>query len=291
MKRFFLLLGGILFLNLNSISAQKLFLGPELGVNLSPSIETGDAQNYQLGVNGGLRLSYAFNDKLSLRSGVYFTQKNQSFDSTSVGSVLDVINDALGGFGGGGFDAEELLSGIGGAGVNLDVNRLYEGTIKGNFIEIPLMIEVKTGRVGFSLGGYAGYMVSAESNTTITETTPLLQVIDFEELLGEGAGGVGGLFGLFLPKANDTFKEVDTSTSNYNAFDYGIKGGISYTSSDNLAFNLSYQHGLRDYRVNRPIDLEETTINENTFEPFKNITFTMAYQFGLKKKTDSVFTP
>jgi opacity protein-like surface antigen len=292
MKKFLLLLGGILFLNLNSISAQKLFLGPELGVNLSPTIETGNAQNYQLGVNGGLRLSYAFNDKFSLRSGVYFTQKHQSFDSTSVGSVLDVINGALGGFGGGGFDAEELLSGIGGAGFNLDVNRQYEGTIKANFIEIPLMVEVKTGKVGFSLGGYAAYMVSAESNTTITETTPLLQVIDIEELLGEVGGGVGGLFNLFLPAANGVTTEIDDSKGNYNAFDYGIKGGISYTSSDNLIFNLSYQHGLRDYRFNRPVDLEETPdINEQTFEPFKNINFTMAYQFGLKKKADSVFTP
>ncbi len=291
MKRFFLLLGGILFLNLNILSAQKLFLGPELGVNLSPTVETGNTQNYQLGVNGGLRLSYAFNDQLSLRSGVYFTQKHQSFDSTSVGSILDVINGALGGFGGGGFDAEELLEGIGGAGFNLDVNRRYEGIIKGNFIEIPLMIEATTGSVTFSLGGYAAYMVSAESNTTITETTPLLQVVDIEDLLGEGAGGISGLFDLFLPKANGTSTEIDASLRNYNTFDYGIKGGISYTSSDNLIFDLSYQHGLRDYRVNRPVDLEETTFNENTFEPFKNITFTMAYQFGLKKKADSVFMP
>ena len=292
MKKFFLLLGGILFLNFNTISAQKLFLGPELGVNLSPTIETGTSQNYQLGVNGGLRLSYNFNEKLALKSGVYFTQKHQSFDSTSVGSVLDVINDALGGIPGGGFDAEELLSGLGDTGFNLDVNRQYQGTLRSNFIEIPLEIEVKAGRVGFSVGGYAAYMISAESNTTITENTPLLQVIDLGELLGEGTGGgFSGIFDLFLPKAYDVSTEVNTSKSNYNYFDYGIKGGVSYTSSDNLIFNLSYQHGLRDYRYNRPVDLKETDINENAFAPFKNVTFTMGYQFGLKKKADSVFMP
>ena len=294
MKRFFLLLGGILLLNLNSLSAQKLFLGPELGVNLAPTIETGDSQNYQLGVNGGLRLVYDFNDKLSLKSGVYFTQKYQSFDSTSVGSILDVINGALGGFpgGGGGIDAEDLIDGLGVEGLNLDVIRRYEGTIRANFIEIPLEVQAKAGRVGFSLGGYAAYMISAKSNATVTENTPLLQVINIEDLLGEGAGGFGGLFNLFLPQAYDVSSESEESKSGYNAFDYGIRGGISYTSSDNLIFNLSYQHGLRDYRLNRPADVEETTnINENAFAPFKNITFTLGYQFGVKKKTDSVFMP
>jgi len=248
MKRFFLLLGGILLLNLNSLSAQKLFLGPELGVNLAPTIETGDSQNYQLGVNGGLRLVYDFNDKLSLKSGVYFTQKYQSFDSTSVGSILDVINGALGGFpgGGGGIDAEDLIDGLGVEGLNLDVIRRYEGTIRANFIEIPLEVQAKAGRVGFSLGGYAAYMISAKSNATVTENTPLLQVINIEDLLGEGAGGFGGLF----------------------------------------------NHGLRDYRLNRPADVEEkTNINENAFAPFKNITFTLGYQLGVKKKPDSVFMP
>jgi hypothetical protein len=291
MKIFFLLLGGILFLNLNFLSAQKLFLGPELGVNLSPTIETGNSQNYQLGVNGGLRLSYAFNDKLSLKSGIYFTQKYQAFDSSSVGSLLDVINDALGGIPGGGLDVEGLLSEIGGEGLSLDVNRQYQGTIQSNFIEIPLEIEVKTGRVGFSIGGYAAYMISAESNATITENTPLLQVIDIEEVLDEIVGGFGGLFSSFLPKAYDVSTKTNTSKNGYNEFDYGIRGGISYTSSDNLVFNLSYQHGLRDYRYNRPVDLEETNINENAFAAFKNVTFTMAYQFGLKKKADSVFMP
>lgn len=291
MKRFFLLLGGFLLLNLNSLSAQKLFLGPELGVNLNPTIETGTSQNYQLGVNAGLGLSYKFNDKISLRSGVYFTQKHQAFDSTSVGSVVDVINDALGGFGGGGFDPEELLAGVADFGLNLDVNRQYQGTIKGNFVEIPLMVEVKTGRVAFSVGGYGAYLVSAESNTTITETTPLLQVVDLADLLGEGAGGIAGVIELLLPAANEVRKETDSSTSGYNAIDYGVKGAISYISSENLTFNLSYQHGLRDYRFRRPVDNEETNINENAFAPFKNITFTMGYQFGLKKKADSVFMP
>jgi len=92
MKRFFLLLGGFLFLNLSSLSAQKLFLGPELGVNLSPTIKTGNSQNFQLGVNGGMRLQYDFNDKLALKSGIYFTQKYQSFDSTS---VINVIKEQL----------------------------------------------------------------------------------------------------------------------------------------------------------------------------------------------------
>lgn len=287
MKKFFLLLGGILFLNLTSISAQKLFIGPDLGVNLSPTVQTGDTQNYQLGVNGGIALRYEFNDKFSLKTGAYFSQKHQDFDSTSVGSVLDVLNNALGGLGGGIFEAEDLLEGLGADGFNLDVNRHYQGIIRSNFIEIPLMVEVKAGRVGFSLGGYGAFMISAESNTTITENTPLLQVIDLEEALG-GGGGIGGLFNSFLPSANSVSTEIDKSKDGYNSIDYGIKGGISYTSSDNLIFNLSYQHGLRDYRVNRPVDLEETTINENAFEPFKNITFTMAYQFGLNKKVDSV---
>lgn len=283
MKRFFLLLGGILFLNLNSISAQKLFLGPELGVNLSPTLEVGNSQTYQLGVNGGLRLGYKFNDKLSLTSGVYYTQKYQSFDSTSVGSILDSFGGLFGGLG----EFEDVLTSISDIGLNLDVNRRYQGTVQGTFVEIPLQVEVKAGRVGFSLGGYAGYLISAESNTTVTENTPLLEVIDIAELLGEGAV----FFELLLPPANDSFSETDTSKGGYNDFDYGIKGGISYTSSDNLIFNLSYQHGLRDYRYNRPVDLEETTVNENAFAPFKNVTFTMAYQFGLKKKADSVFTP
>lgn len=283
MKRFFLLLGGILLFNLNSLTAQKLFLGPELGVNLAPTLKAGDAQTYQLGVNGGLALRYAFNDKLALKSGVYYTQKYQSFDSTAVGSVLDNFGGLFGELG----DIEEILTGVSDFGFNLDVNRRYEGTIQSTFIEIPLQIEVRTGRVSFSLGGYAGYMISAESNTTVTENTPLLQVVDLAELLGEAAFFLEALF----PPANDSYSETDTSKSGYNAFDYGVKGGISYTSSDNLSFNLSYQHGLRDYRFNRPVDLEETDINENAFAPFKNITFTMGYQFGLKKKADSVFMP
>lgn len=283
MKRFFFLLSGILFLNLNSISAQKLFLGPELGVNLSPTLEVGESQAYQLGVNGGLALSYNFNDKIALKSGVYYTQKYQSYDSTAVGSILDNFGGAFGGV----IDIEDVLSGVTDLGLSLDVNREYQGTVQGTFIEIPLQIEVKTGRVSFSLGGYAGYMISAESNTTVTENVPLLQVVNLAELLGEAAIFVE----LLLPPANDSYSETDTSKEGYNSFDYGIKGGMSYISSDNLSFNLSYQHGLRDYRFNRPVDLEETDVNENAFAPFKNVTFTMAYQFPLKKKSDSVFMP
>jgi len=254
----------LMSVTLGTLSAQKIYLGPDLGVNLSPTSNAGTSQNYQLGFTGGLRSDFVIGKDLTLRTGLYFTQKKQGYDSLSIGSLVDAFGGLLGDF----VDPEDLF----GAGLNFDVYRQYNGVSTHNFIEIPLQVSYQTGRVNFSLGGYAAYMVSAESQATLTENTPLLQTIDLNEVLGEGSE----LFASFLPAASEQRDVSDEGTDDYNLFDYGIRGGISYVTEENLSFNLSYEHGLVDYRKNVPDD--------SAFQPFKNITFTLAYLIGVERK-------
>lgn len=271
MKKLFFLICICTAFNLSNLSAQKIYLGPDLGVNLAPTTKSGSSQNYQLGFTGGLRSDFVIGKDLTLRTGVYFTQKKQGYDSLSVGSLIDTFEGLLGGI----VDPEELF----GAGLNFDINRQYDGVSTHNFIEIPLQVSYQTGNISFALGGYAAYMVSAESKATITENTPLLQTIDLGELLGEGSE----ILSTFLPAASEQRDLISEGTDNYNLFDYGIRGGIAYVTENNLSFNLTYEHGLVDYRKNVPTD--------SNFSPFKNITFTVAYMVGVKKKEDRVLTP
>lgn len=273
MKNIKLLLSVVAFcFALSTASAQKLFIGPEIGANLSPTFETGNQNNYIIGLNGGLRADYRLTEKVSLRSGIFYSRRSTAYDSLSVGSLteeLEFLTELLGDFGG----LEEN--------VNFDINRSHQGIVHAQFMQIPLEITLREGRVQFSLGGYAGYMIAAESREVINENTPILQVVDLEEL----GGGFGGIFGALLPPASDTRTETFTGKNGYRNFDYGVRAGIAYVTPDNLSFNLSYRHGLADYRTERPA--------ESVFTPFKNITFTLAYTFGIEKKetTDEVFTP
>ena len=243
-------------------NAQKLYLGPELGINLSPVSETGGAQNYQLGVQAGLRTDFKINDKISLSSGVFYAKKQVGYDSTSVGSLADEFGDLL-----------EIFGGLGGQdfeGINLDIIRNIEGNVNADFIEIPLLFTFREGRINFSLGGYAAVMAAAESRATVDENIPVLSLIDLEDL-----GGLGG-FGAFLPAAQSTSNTVDDNTDGFNTFDYGLRGGIAYVTEDNLSFTLSYRHGLQDYRSERPAGTD--------FSPWKNLNFSVSYLWGLEKK-------
>ncbi len=245
-----------------TLSAQKIYLGPELGVNLSPVSETGGSQNYQLGVNAGLRADFVLNDKISIGTGIFYAQKQIGFDSTSVGSLTDEFGDL--------FDLLGAFGGVDLEGLNLDINQQIRGTVTGSFIEIPLLFNFREERINFSLGGYAAVLVGAESRATVEEDIPALSLINLDDL-----GPLGG-FGSLLPQAQSTRNTVSNDKDAFQSFDYGLRGSIAYVTENNLSFTLAYRHGLQDYRTERPA--------ESDFTPWKNLMFTVGYLWGLEKK-------
>lgn len=274
MKKLTLLLTLLSTLFVLDTQAQSLEIGPELGINLVALNNTG-ARNYQLGINGGIRTQFNFNEKIGLLTGIYYTDKRQAYASVRVTSFTE--------------EYAALFETIGGIpedfeGFNLDIIRTYKGAVNARSVEIPLQVAFKSGKIQFSIGGYAGYIISAENRGTIREQTPLFQIIDIDQLLGNtgsGTPGIGSFIQGFLPAADETKASETKSLNGLNRLDYGLKGGISFISSENLSFNLSYQHGLKDYR--------EDPLEGDDFKPYKNIVFTLAYQWGIEKKTDKTY--
>ena len=84
MKSLFTLLTIAIGLN---VSAQDLFIGPEIGLNFI-QIEKQDIGNdYQGGLFVGAAVEYKFNKALSLRTGIYYSQGRQQtrdFDTTEL---------------------------------------------------------------------------------------------------------------------------------------------------------------------------------------------------------------
>ena len=73
--------------------AQNFHVGPEIGMILIQLEQKNIGNNYQPSWHTGINFEHDITDWLSVKSGIYYTQKRQSYSSsyTSLFPLFDVI--------------------------------------------------------------------------------------------------------------------------------------------------------------------------------------------------------
>lgn len=221
MKNFLLILSFIGCVNVNS---QELSFGPEIGLNLINIEKTEIGSNYSPSINIGGFVAYELSKYFSLKSGIYFTQKNkryQSFD-TSLIPLLGLIDI-------GEFDA-----------IDLNTYSNTKSQSRQNYIQIPISIDFEINSLSLSAGMYFGYSISSRTKSIDYKTTPIASLIDVSSIDSTG------LFSLFIPKPYEEIYSEDNNLSHLKAFDYGFKFGLGYRIDD-IRLNASYLYGISDF--------------------------------------------
>jgi len=212
------------------LKAQKLFIGPELGMNLIQVEEQEIGNDFQPAWYGGGAVDYKFNDWISLRTGLYFSQSRHSYSSEDT-SVIDFL--------GGLIDSSMAIPGI-----DLNTYTTINGRQSQYYIQIPVQANFSWKKIQLFVGGYAGFMVGAKQKETTIERTPVVENLDFESL------GIPEFIASFLPAAYDESFSENTESSDFRSFDYGLKAGLGY-QMDQFGVQASYSFGIPDYRVDR----------------------------------------
>ncbi len=259
MKRYFALSLFTLLIALQAFAQDKskFSVGPEIGFNLIPMESKVEiAQDFQLGIYGGLDVQYKLGGSVYLSSGIYASQKRQNYQGSSTRSILD----GLGGLFGQdlGLDSLEI------DGINLDETTQFTGNHKSLFLQIPVLVNASIGRVSFSLGPYAGFLVHNRKKQFGETTSPFGDLIDPADL--EGLGFLNTILG----SQEDEIVE-STTTEGLNQLDFGAIAGIGYRVN-NLMFKLNYQFGIPDYREDR---------GDDDFRAHRHLSLSMAYLFEL----------
>lgn len=245
----------------HSINAQKVTIGPSVGINLIQTEDTDIGRNFQVGLNFGAEINYKFTEKWSLNTGLFFTQKKKHYSFIDTTTALN-LGGLLGGIlGGGGTTPNDLQA---------DVFNTTNGVVTENFIEIPFFVSYQLKKINFFIGPSVGYLISATRNEiTTSEST----ATDIGSLIPGGTGGLGGVTNLLGGANNTTSTRTSSSKEGLRDFDLSTAVGIGY-GMDNLKFNLLYSFGVLDYRDNR----------EGDFESLNFFRFSIVYLFPLKLK-------
>lgn len=237
------------------VYGQRLKLGPEIGLNLMEMSSGEIGTNYQPGFHGGANVEYQFGEHFSLRSGVFASQKRQSYQSYD--STLVNL-----------FGLEEA---IGLDSVNLYSYTTIDRTVAQIYIEIPLLASYHYKQFSVYAGPYFAYMLTARTREKKWIDTPFLRVVDIKSLLPQN--DQIDLLLATLPPADETTFDDSKSKSGLRTFDMGIKAGLRYMWDD-FGLNVNYQYGIFDYQ----------TTNKDEFENHSYLQVSLNYNFGLGKK-------
>lgn len=266
MKNYFLLF--IIITSTLTFKAQKISLGPELGVNIIPLENTDYGYNYQLGFHFGGHVKYHISDKFKISTGLFLTQKKKAYQFSDTNSVLSVIDGLLSSFGGIGAPNLNLDSIINIPGINLDMTDDTKGVQSEVFIKIPVLANYKYKNTNFYLGPYFGFLLMANQKEEITTDVPVFDFIDVSTFDSTG------FITSFLPSSG--VKESNSSgTDGLTNFDVGFNAGIGY-EMNKLHFNLMYSQSFFDYRKDRKND---------DFSPLRTFRISILYLFDLEKKS------
>lgn len=248
------ILTAITVILVNTLLAQKISIGPELGVNLIPN-ETNDlGSNYQLGMHFGAQVKYHFSEKFSLSSGIFLTQKKKNYSFVDTTTTVDPI-------------ATSIASSMGGNGENIeaDVYKTTTGIANELFIQLPVLANYEFKNINFYGGPYASLLVSAKRKEIYeTEST----AIDASAFIPKEYS----FFSSFLQPSSDPETATINSKDGLALFDVGATVGIGYRV-EKLNFNLYYSYGFIDYRKDK---------GEESIDTHKIIQFSIAYLFPLK---------
>lgn len=248
----------------NILLAQKISIGPELGVNLIP-IETNElGSNYQLGMHFGAQVKYHFSEKFSLSSGIFLTQKKKSYSFVDTTTTVDPV-------------ATAVASSMGGNGedIEADVYKTTTGMVSELFLQLPVLANYEFKNINFYVGPYASLLISAKRKEIYeTEST----AIDASVFIPKEYS----FFNSFLQPSTSPESATINSKDGLALFDVGATVGIGYRI-EKLNFNLYYSYGFIDYRKDK---------GEESIDTHKIIQFSIAYLFnisgnkGLKNKYD-----
>jgi len=254
MKRISTLFFALVFFQLNA----QLSVGPELGMNLIKVDKQDVGDNYQPAWYFGGALEYRISDLFTIQSGVYFSQKRQSY-SVSDTSLSDIFS---------------LIGTSSISGVDLNTYTTTYSRQSQSFIEIPLTASVKWENLHVFAGAYAGIMISSNRKKNTVSETPFMSILQLDSLIGLAGGGPGVFLTSLLPKAHEEVFSETSDNTNLNSFDYGLKAGIGY-QKDKIGFYVSYNFGLADFRKNR---------GENDVQKHHYFQFSIRYLFDIRKR-------
>lgn len=216
----------ILAIVLSPISgrAQNWQLGPELGVNCIQLENSHTGKTFAAGWHAGGFVQSDLTSFFSIRSGVFFTQKKQLYESadTSIMPIFALI----------GLEDQDQF--------DLNTYTSINGRTTQNYLEIPLIAKFKYNGIGVFAGVYGAFMLNSIGKQIKISNTPILSVINTDSL---------GAISSFLPPAYTYSEEIIENASNRRKFDFGAKFGASY-QFERLELNLTYSLGILDYRQN-----------------------------------------
>ena len=220
-KAYFLSLLSFLCISFNGVG-QDLSYGPEIGPNIIWLAEDYTGHYYTMGWHTGGFVEYGLNEFLSIRSGVYYTEKKQQYsvDDVSINPIIALL----------GFDGLDQI--------DLNTYTNTSGRVTQNYFEIPVIARLKYKGFGLSAGLQTSFMFRATTRQVVTENTPLFSIID-QQLFG----GIGGLF---IPPAEVITETTSQSKSGLNTFELGAKFGASY-GVGNVELNAAFYLGFIDY--------------------------------------------
>jgi len=239
-------------------TCQSMRLGPELGLNLIRTEQLEISNNYQLGLHIGGLFKLEFSDYIGLRSGLYYSQKRQTFASADTSNIA--IFSLIG------------LDGLGLDGLNLNTYSTLSSYTSQHYIQLPVAIDFKIYDFSVYLGGYIGYMIS---NTVIeyeTKRTPLTSTLDLSPILS-ALDTTGLLLNLLPPPYEESITESKNNDF-LSPFDFGFKVGFGY-SLDNVEFAGSYLYGIPDFRKNSNLEQQQ---NHQYFQ----LSVNYAFDIGLR---------
>ncbi|MFT5779291.1 MAG: hypothetical protein ACI837_002248 [Crocinitomicaceae bacterium] len=239
--------------SITNVLAQKITVGPEIGLNLIQVENQNIGNDYQPAWYAGAALDYKIYDWFSVQSGIYFSQSRHSYTAQDT-SVLDILDGII--------DSSFVIPGI-----DLNTYTSTNGRQSHYYIQLPVTANFSWNNIQFSVGAYAGFMVGGKQQETSISRTPILENLDLSAL------DPSGLLTLFLPPAYSESYEETSGTEGFRVFDYGLKAGLGY-QMDRVGVQASYSFGIPDFRI----DSEEDVERNQFFQ------FSVRYMFPLGKK-------
>lgn len=263
----------LMFLGLTT-NAQNFNFGPRLGANvIYLQNNEFNSKDYGFRANFGGNAEYAFNEYFSFSADVLFSQKRKLYESHENVSLIKALSNSFFGFG---ISDSSLL------GITQYLNDTVYGTTKGsvklNYIEIPLLAKINYKGISLGAGPYFSYLNKVQSTEILTQESPLLDIafnaLDSIPFLGPF---LKSTISSQFPGYEKPLITEGTSKTNYRTLDIGFVVDVSYRFNSNLYTGMRYTRGLTDYR-STPSDSKQ--VNSVWM-------FNVGYSFGKKISSKS----
>ncbi len=205
-----------------------------------------DNYSYRTSFHLGGRFNYKFNDILGVRAEILYSQKGgqYTYDGDSYWVFLTEKEDVY---------------------VYANGTRSTSLSINNSYLDLPLMITARFGRLEIAGGGYMAYMVGSRGSGELTfsgvseggqTVDPFTVALDFNYFndnfqrddIGEVENRIIDGETVLIPKSLGTEYQinVDSEERLFRRFDYGLKGSIAVFLNEGLFLGFRVQYGLSD---------------------------------------------